>query len=1166
MLSRKSIRVLSAVAGLILPALTMAQRPANAQFQLQGVRGEANVSTTGGYARIVIRTVAEVEAQARITSGILVIQFRQPVNVPVDRLGAAAGEYIGAARRDPDGRALRFALTQKVRLSSTVAGDRLFVDLLPESFTGEPPGLPREVVEELAQRASQAERLARQKLALEAQKKVPPVRVRVAMQPTFTRYIFELPELTGVTVERGKDRLTLSFAKPLRFDLSDAKLMAAKAVAAVEAPGGGETTEVQFKLSEQADIRTFREDSNYVVDVSPIDAKSLAAAQSADRKNVALADVTAPQTVPAQADSKLPAASNPPGVAPSKAAPVAATPAAATPAVAAEEPQPKPPEAPRRAANADPGRPVIAELRRQGDNLLLYFPFAGATPAAVFQRADTLWLVFDTQAVIDIGVLNNDQSKTIRSATVTREDDAQVVRLKLERPRLTSVEPQDSGWRITVGEAMAGATKPLLIARNIVGPGRTSIAIPFDEPRKAHWLTDADAGAQFLVITGLGPARGLLKTQDFVDLRALASAQGIAVQPFVDDLKAELAADKVLLARPGGLALSDAAMPQQKTRALTFDTKAWSIDREAEYAERQFELVRAAAEAPFTGRTASRLELARFYFARQMYPEAKAVLDTAIAEERPTAEEPAPLVLRAVANLMMGHVGAAQKDLANPVVGNQNDAPLWRAVALAGQGKWPDASDAFRSVEGALGALPLELQRIALQAALRAAIEVGDFANAVNRLNDFKTIGLSGEVEPAVSVLTGRLAQAMGRTQDAIAAYRFAAASNDKPAAAQGRLREAALRYSLGETKKADYIAELERLTTAWRGDETEVEALQVLARLYTEESQYRDAFHVMRVALTAYPSSPLTRGIQYEAAKTFDGLFLAGKGDTLPAIDALGLFYDYRDLTPIGRRGDEMIRRLAERLVSVDLLDQGAELLQYQIDNRLQGAARAQVATRLAVIYLMNHKPEKAQAVLRATRTADLANEIRVPRLMIEARALSDIGRHDFALEVIAGLEGRESLRLRSDIYWASRQWQKAAEQIELLHGDRWKSFEPLTDAERADMLRAGVAYALAEDKLGTARLRDKYAAKMAQGPDGRAFDVVTGGLGVNSPEFREVARMVASGDTLSVFLRELKARYPEMQGVLPEAVGPDAAKAKADPEPTGSIVRKTPKRVSAN
>ena len=65
-----------------------------------------------------------------------------------------------------------------------------------------------------------------------------------------------------------------------------------------------------------------------------------------------------------------------------------------------------------------------------------------------------------------------------------------------------------------------------------------------------------------------------------------------------------------------------------------------------------------------------------------MYPEAKAVLDTAIADDRPTADDPAPLVLRAVANIMLGRVEAAQKDLANPVVGNQNDAPLWRALAL----------------------------------------------------------------------------------------------------------------------------------------------------------------------------------------------------------------------------------------------------------------------------------------------------------------------------------------------------------------------------------------------------------------------------------------------------------------------------------------------------
>ena len=100
-------------------------------------------------------------------------------------------------------------------------------------------------------------------------------------------------------------------------------------------------------------------------------------------------------------------------------------------------------------------------------------------------------------------------------------------------------------------------------------------------------------------------------------------------------------------------------------------------------------------------------------------------------------------------------------------------------------------------------------------------------------------------------------------------------------------------------------------------------EGLKVLAHLYTEDSRYRDAFHVMRTALLAHPNSDMTRKIQDEAAITFESLFLGGKGDALTPVEALGLFYDFRELTPIGRRGDEMIRRLSDRLVSLDLLDQ---------------------------------------------------------------------------------------------------------------------------------------------------------------------------------------------------------------------------------------------------
>ena len=46
---------------------------------------------------------------------------------------------------------------------------------------------------------------------------------------------------------------------------------------------------------------------------------------------------------------------------------------------------------------------------------------------------------------------------------------------------------------------------------------------------------------------------------------------------------------------------------------------------------------------------------------------------------------------------------------------------------------------------------------------------------------------------------------------------------------------------------------------------------------------------------------------------------------------------------------------------MAVDLLGPAANLLAYQVDKRLDGVAKAQVSTRLAAIYLMDHKPQQA-------------------------------------------------------------------------------------------------------------------------------------------------------------------------------------------------------------
>jgi tetratricopeptide (TPR) repeat protein len=815
-----------------------------------------------------------------------------------------------------------------------------------------------------------------------------------------------------------------------------------------------------------------------------------------------------------------------------------------------------PPAAAASANAAAPRVSINVQLKAQGDNVVLRFPFPQATPAAVFRRADTLWLVFDTDADFKLDELGTDSSHNIRGATAARRLDASIVRIKLERPKLTSVAMEGSTWVVTIGSESTAATRALGVVRSGATSALATATITMNDPRAVHRLQDPEAGDMLLVVTALPPARGFINGQEFVEFRLLSSTQGIVVQPLADDLSVELSPDRVTLSRPSGLTLSsltlqsDQAPAEERPSVLSPDL--WDSDRKEEFGKRESQLLFTAAKASEAQRLAARVDLARFYLAWERSAEAKGVLDVALKDNPPTAADPVALVLRAVADLMLERPQEALKDLGSPVVGNQFDAPLWRAWAYSRLSRWADASDGFRDLDARIAHLPIGLQQRLLRQAVRVAIAVGDITGATGAMHEFEVIGVPPELLPIMTVYNGKLAERLGHLQDALQDYRIAADSSDRLAAAQGTLRRIALESTIGRLGRPSAIEGLETLTSIWRGDEVEIEALRLLAHLYTQEGRYRDSFHVMRTALTAHPSSELTRGIQDEASETFENLFLSGSGDALSAIDALALFYDFRDLTPIGRRGDEMIRRLSDRLVAVDLLDQAAELLQYQVDRRLQGAARAQVAMRLAVIYLMNHKPEDAFSTLRATRVEDVSTEMRQQRLLVESRALSDMGRYDVALDVIANVPGKEAQRLRSDILWTAHRWQEAAEQMERIYGDRWKEFAPLNDVERADILRAGAGYALAGDTLGLSRFRERYVGKMGDGPDRRAFDVITEPVDASGADFRAVAHSVAAVDTLSSFLRDLQARYPQT-GALPPAGTPPPP----DNAPTGSIPR---------
>ncbi len=178
-----------------------------------------------------------------------------------------------------------------------------------------------------------------------------------------------------------------------------------------------------------------------------------------------------------------------------------------------------------------------------------------------------------------------------------------------------------------------------------------------------------------------------------------------------------------------------------------------------------------------------------------------------LSETNQGNEDAAVLMVRAVASILIGHPERALKDLASPAIGNGYDSQLWKGFAFARQEKWAEAREKFKNAEFSIAALPLELQRIVTADAMRASLEVKDYAGASRRRSELEVIGIPDEMKPEIAVLRGRLAEALGHDKDALDAYTYAAQSRDREASAEARLLEALLRHRRGELGQAELHA-----------------------------------------------------------------------------------------------------------------------------------------------------------------------------------------------------------------------------------------------------------------------------------------------------------------------------------------------------------------------
>ena len=774
---------------------------------------------------------------------------------------------------------------------------------------------------------------------------------------------------------------------------------------------------------------------------------------------------------------------------------------------------------------------VSVDVNKGRDIATLRFNWHDSVGAAAFRRGSQVWIVFDSPSRIELGSLRVYGAPLISSAEQMAVVGGSAVRLGLDPSRHMRVRREGNAWIVDILDAVPSAGKGVdVIAEPASGGAR--LILPLKDAGKLLRAQEPEVGTTLQIATATKPGVGVGEARRYIDVEILESAQGVAVRPVSDQVSVEAQAGEIVVAKPGGLRVSrdadrlrPAVAAAHNSNKGLFDFAGWAKGPADTISKSREELFRHAAAASDPGaKRKARLSLARFFLGHSMGPEALGVINEIVRSDTDRNEDIDLRALRGVARVLAGEYGLASDDLHHPVLEASPEVAPWLATVAAARGDWKTAQQRFHELESVIDRYPTWLAaRMGITAA-EASLAIGDTGAASARIGALDARDLDPPDRDALAVLHGYLLKLSGDGEGAIQIWKGIAASTDRKAAARARFALANTLYERKEATIDETIDRMERLRYAWRGDVHEFDLLRRIAQLYTEHGDSRHALQTLKEAATYFRDIEGVEAVAKDMSVTFHHLFAEGGADKLDAVTALALFDEFRELTPTGAEGDALARKLAERLASVDLLDDAARILEQQVKFRLQGEEKASVGLRLATIRLADRKPKDALTALAESAEPNLPEALTHDRLLVQSRALAADGRGSEALALLNQDNSESAERIRAAVQWRAKAWKPAAEAFANLLGRE--------DVVASDLpglvISRAVALALAGDEKAIDALYAKYSNTMNKSPYKDAFNAVAGPDAGQARDYRTAARIANEISSLEAMLGRKKRSTP--------------------------------------
>ena len=233
----------------------------------------------------------------------------------------------------------------------------------------------------------------------------------------------------------------------------------------------------------------------------------------------------------------------------------------------------------------------------------------------------------------------------------------------------------------------------------------------------------------------------------------------------------------------------------------------------------------------------------------------------------------------------------------------------------------------------------------------------------------------------------------------------------------------------LKEQPIKEAIQAFSNLRLKWRGGSLEYYISQKLVHLLEIEKRYSEIIIQLYELKRLFPNRSGVELIDSKIQNFYIKYFQNIKG--ISPLKIIKTYSEFLDFIPEGKDGDEIIKIVVEQFEKIDLLDEAAELLSRNLENKHDSLEKIDTIFKIIDIHMRNQKFDAALALI-STFPSQIASIEQKSKLIIrQAQALLGDKKTTDALALLNASTAPEHGILAAKIYAQNKKWREAADKL---------------------------------------------------------------------------------------------------------------------------------------